>query len=548
MKTKYLLSALTFPLFLFSGLAEENPKIEGIVLVTDPSEIASLDSEWRGIDLRHIEAPGGNEELAECLSPYLMADLNEENIQKIKEQLIAFYRKNKKPFVSVQVPEQEVSKGVVAFVMTEGKIETIRFSGNTHFSDKTLSRYLSVHSGDVVNKEQVLTDVSWLNRNPFHRTQVVFSPGQEKGGVDLDFVTEDRRRVRIFGGADNTGNNFTGNTRYFGGFNVANLFFADLFTLQLTSGKDYNQFNAYTANYTVFLPWKHTLNLWGGYSQMRPFVRGLRNEGKDAQASIRYIIPFKPIYSEFTHEVDVGFDYKSQNSSLFFTSTPSLLPIVLADPTPVVPLIVNTVTLSQLMIAYRLEYDLPKLRMTVQLENYCSPLHWLPDQSNSNYNQLRFGARNVYFYQKAAFGGIYHFPRRFQVSWLIRGQISTTPLLPSEQFGLGGFDTVRGYDEREILADDAICTNLELRLPNFSIFSRLKDNFYMLGFLDYGFAYNIDALPTETNPTYLISAGPGLRYTIMPYLIFRADLGYQLHRTQFSTHTAKFNLGGTLCF
>ncbi len=548
MKTRTIFSILTFPFFLFSDLTEEGPKIEGIALISDISELTYLDQEVAGINLQYAAVPGNDDELISRLTPYLKKNLNEENIQHIKQELLAFYREKRKPFVSVQVPEQEVSKGVIAFVMTEGKIESIRFSGNTHFSDKTLSRYISVHSGDLVNREQVLTDVSWLNRNPFHRTEVVFSAGKEKGAVDLDFVTQDRRRVRIFGGADNTGNNFTGNARFYGGFNIADLFFADIFTLQVTTAQDYNQFNAYTANYTVFLPWKHTLNMWGGYSQLKPFVRGLRNEGKDTQVSLRYLIPFKPIYSEFTHEVDIGFDYKSQNSSLFFTSSPSLLPIVLADPTPIVPLIVNTVDLSQLMIAYRLEYDLPKLRMTLQIENYCSPIHWLPNQSDSNYNQLRFGARNVYFYQKAAFGGVYHFPRRFELSWLVRGQVSTTPLLPSEQFGLGGFDTVRGYDEREILADDAVCTNLELRLHSFSIFRNLKDSFYLLGFLDYGFGYNIDALATEINPTYLLSAGPGLRYTVIPYLIFRADLGYQLHRTQFSTHSAKFNLGGTFCF
>lgn len=534
---------------LFANPSEESSVIKGISLLSDFTELQTVQQDVFGICLENIDAPGGNEPLIERLTSFLDMDLTHENIVKIKEEILAYYQEHQQPFVSVRIPEQEITKGTVAVVVTEGKIESIRFSGNTNFSDKVLKRYLTIEAGDPVDKELVLSDVSWMNRNPFHRSEVIFSPGKTRGSVDLDIITKDRRRVRIFGGADNTGNDFTGNARYYAGFNIADFLFSDIFTFQFTTAQKYSKFNAYTANYTVFLPWKHTLNIWGGYAEIRPLIRGLRNEGKDAQASFRYVMPFKPIYRAFTHEVDVGFDFKQENSALFFTSAPSPLPIVLADPTPVVPLIANTVNLAQLFLAYKLEYDLPKLLLTFQIENFCSPAHWLPDQTNSNYNQLRLGAKNIYFYQKAAFGAVYRFDELIDISWLVRGQVSTTPLLPSEQFGLGGYDTVRGYDEREILADNAICTNLELRSHPFRISPKIKNECFFLVFMDYGFGSNIENLPTQKNPAYLLSVGPGMRYTIIPYLILRADYGFQLHKTQFNRHhVGKFNLGGTFSF
>lgn len=547
---KLLFASLFAPFLLLSNPTEENEKINGIVLLPDPASLSS-DREHGGVV---IQLPSECQSLSKRLQPFLNKELNQENILKIKEEIQAYFREEARDFIIVQIPEQEVTNGEIAFIVTEGVIDQIRFVGNRNFSDKTLNRYLTIQPGQQVNKEKIISDVSWLNRNPFHRTEVVFSQGEERGTTDLDLVTQDRFRLRLFAGADNTGNDFTGNLRYFSGFNVADLFFADLLSFQFTSTKNFTNFNAYTANYTLFLPWKNTLIMWGGYATIRPFVRGLRNEGRDFQGSVRYIVPFKPLYPAFTHEIDFGADFKEFNSSLFFTSELSPLPIVLADPTPIVPLITNTVNLLQMTIAYKMEYNTPKLRATFQLENFVSPGQLISKQTKAGYDELRYGARPLYYYAKAAFGGVCHLtPAKWtnpvDISWLIRGQASTTPLLPSEQFGLGGYDTVRGYDEREILADDALCVNFEIRLPVFPLIPKIKNEFTILGFFDYGYGYDLKILPTEENPNYLVSVGPGIRYTIIPYLVLRADYGFQLHHTQFNTHkVGKFNLGAALSF
>jgi len=40
-------------------------------------------------------------------------------------------------------------------------------------------------------------------------------------------------------------------------------------------------------------------------------------------------------------------------------------------------------------------------------------------------------------------------------------------LISGEQFGLGGADSVRGFEEREISGDDGIQLNLETHSPSF---------------------------------------------------------------------------------
>jgi hemolysin activation/secretion protein len=59
-------------------------------------------------------------------------------------------------------------------------------------------------------------------------------------------------------------------------------------------------------------------------------------------------------------------------------------------------------------------------------------------------------------------------PEGFQIFGKVQGQYADQPLVSSEQFSLGGLDTVRGYLESEILADNGIAATVELRSPNFA--------------------------------------------------------------------------------
>ena len=116
----------------------------------------------------------------------------------------------------------------------------------------------------------------------------------------------------------------------------------------------------------------------------------------------------------------------------------------------------------------------------------------------------------------------------------MRGQVATENLLPSEQYGLGGFDTVRGYKEREINFDDIIIYNFEIYLPYIS-FSKLLgkskkpiDKLEFLGFIDAGYGWENNHAAGITKSKGMYSIGPGVRYSIAPYLTCKLDWGFQL--------------------
>ena len=66
-------------------------------------------------------------------------------------------------------------------------------------------------------------------------------------------------------------------------------------------------------------------------------------------------------------------------------------------------------------------------------------------------------------------------------------------LLPTEQLGFGGYNSIRGYDLYALAADSGYFVNLELWSPSYSLFR--NDELRFLAFYDYGDAYNHSVPP-----------------------------------------------------
>ena len=182
---------------------------------------------------------------------------------------------------------------------------------------------------------------------------------------------------------------------------------------------------------------------------------------------------------------------------------------------------------------------------------FYSPGQWIADQSKQDYGSLRPGASANYVYFRGSFVYLQRLPHAFSLSWLTRGQVSSNPLLPSEQFGIGGYDTVRGYEQREVNKDDALLSSLEMRTPAFPLFKSWKvaNALQFLAFFDFGWGINIDNIPGGQKANYLMGIGPGLRYTIEPYLTARLDWGEKLHKkSEFGGGNSMFYFNLTLSY
>jgi hemolysin activation/secretion protein len=370
--------------------------------------------------------------------------------------------------------------------------------------------------------------VDWLNRNSFRQVDVIYKKGVGPQTVDLDVKVKDRFPLRFYTGFENTGNDLTGDERLLFGANWGNAFGIDHeMSYQYTTSMDFEMFQGHSLNYLAPLPWRHYLNFFGSYATSRADIAagipfGL--EGYSWQASGRYIIPL-PNTRSFNHDLILGYDFKQSNNNLEFGGT---------------NVFDSTTDVSQFNVGYRTSLR-DKLGYTnAGINIFFSPLSMAYNQKKTDYAVARSGADPTYVYVKFDLERVTKFLWDTSIMNRLSYQAATTNLLSSEQLGLGGMNSIRGYDEREVNTDGGIILNTEFRSPPISLFAlfnkdtKVKDQLQFLGFWDYGIGENKFLQAGENDSYELSSVGVGARYAINPYMTFRADYGWQLLDTGFS--------------
>lgn len=528
-----------FPLLICPQETEEvlAPSFKGIVLLGSKDSMNKIHgNEATGVQFVDLNISQKEDVLQFFLKDYLGRPVTVSRISEIKQRIVEFYRKANHPIVYVEVPSQSISSGVLELIVYEGKLGDIRSTGNKYFKDERLIGYMRNEKNKPVDIDLLTKDLEWINRNPFRQTNSIFSPSGQNDVTDIELVTEDRWPWRFFAGVDNSGIRQTGRTRYFAGFNWGNVFNLDhILSFQFTSGSDFDKYWSTSLHYTAPLPWRHTLVLYGGYSHVKSDLTapGMRTKGYSAQASLRYEIPIYPLLN-FLEDFLFGFDWKRTNTSLDQDGD------IFFD---------QSVNITQLVLGYNGGYEGSWYKVSGTIEVFGSPGQWLSDQSRSRYRDLREGANNRYIYTRLAIAPILEIGYGFTMHTKLRGQISSTNLLASEQFGLGGWDTVRGYQVREVNADNVFIANLEFRSPPIKVMGRMnkvpKDELLFLVFMDYAYGRNHKVFPGEVDHNNLMGVGPGVRYNIPPYISFRGDLGFKVWQPEQSgNHTQwRFEFG-----
>ncbi len=503
-----------------------------IILVQTPlvsmerqEEDAVLVPELKSIVLlgKDDNLPGPSNLLCKKLKPFLCKPVTVCTLEEIKKTISDYYAQQGQPFVLIKVPQQEVTSGVLKLVIIESRVGSITVEGNRHFSSQGIIRYFQVKPGDPILQDRLLRSVSFVNRNPFRRVDIVFAPGEKENTTDIILATKDRRALRVYAGSDNLNVSTLGQNEWYAGFNWGDAFnLGHILSYQYTASYDINHFQAHTAEYTAFFSWGHLLDVYGGYSEVHPPVSSpfKRNDGWSMQVSARYLIPLK-IYQYLEHEITVGADFKRTNNTFQFEEF-------------TFPGFGKNVNLTQLVWGYGGNYERNIYRLDFKGTFFCSPGQWIADQTNADYASLRLGAVNRWLYFRGYFIYLQRLPKSFSFYMRLQGQGSTEPLLPSEQFGLGGYDTVRGYEERQVNIDNALVVNLEVRSPAMPITkwirpsSKVADALQFLCFLDSGWGVNNDPPPETEKVNFLMGVGPGARYTLEPYLTARLDWGVRL--------------------
>lgn len=111
--------------------------------------------------------------------------------------------------------------------------------------------------------------------------------------------------------------------------------------------------------------------------------------------------------------------------------------------------------------------------------------------------------------------------------FLIRGdiQLADSALMPLEQFGLGGQETVRGYRRDVLLSDNGALLSTEVRLPILRV-SQIDGLLQLVPFVDVGTAWNPEG--DSPDPNLIAGTGVGLLWQMGDHFSARLEWGIPL--------------------
>lgn len=518
-KFSYLFSLLGS--MVFAAAETDSPLLKGVLLVDDSAKVREVGvDQIEGIQFDGVE---GKEGLVEELSPFLSdLPLTTNGAEALCAAITNYYHVHDDMRVAVTLPGQDTSEGVVQLVVAPERLGKLQVRDNKYTRDGSLKRWVRLGTADPINEKVLAQDVGWMNTNPYRTVKVDYKNTDQPGVTDVELVVSDKKGWKVLTGVENTGNNPIGTTRIFAGVNVNNFIFNDhTLTLKGTTAQSYKDYQSYKGEYVALLPWRNTLKVTGSYSASESPLK----DRQSFEATTRYAIPqwfgSNIWVDQITYEV--GADFKGSNTNIFSEDDPAYTKKELAF-------------IGQFAAGVNTVRARSGNKLTAGLDLIGSPARMLPHQTDADFDNLRQGSRPQYLYSKLSMT----FDQKLMNDWSLfvqgRGQFAFANLIPSEQFSLGGYNTVRGYDEKVVNGDHAVCGNLEIRTPEFTVagiwMPKFGDKLNFLGFVDGGYAWYREKVGETPVTQALASFGPGMRYSVASYFTSRLDLGFPLTKVE----------------
>jgi len=514
------------------GEEEITANLSGVAILGKPSEVRP-----RGMPdvtgLRNSVPSLPSEQAQSIVGPYLGKKVTMADVDAMCRQIMAYFERIQQPVVTAVVPEQEIRGGVVQILVVKGQMGKVRVEGNRYFQTENLQDDIQLKPGDDLDLRTLTDNVAWMNSNPFRQVDPSLAPGDQPGQTDVVLEVKDRFPIRPFVSYDNFGIQSLGYNRFSTGASLCDIWtgFDQQLNYQFLSSGDFNSLISNSGAYVAALPWQHNFSIFGTYSKANPnAVSSFDQNGYFWQASMRYNISLPTLTLleglDFRHQTYVGYDFKASDTNIFFQgaelpTTPNGL--------------VGLYNISQFTLGYSFNWVDPFGSTSFETVLFGSPGGMTSNNTTTAFQNIDGGADAQYIYGKFSLSRIFRLPGDAAI--VLSGQIqqADSNLMPSESFGIGGYDTVRGYDQRSANGDNAYLGNVEIRTPPISFWQisgagEAVDQLVLLAFFDYGqvLQYSPDTITSEN--WHLMSVGPGLRYNIGPYFNVRFDWGFQLQQ------------------
>ncbi len=239
----------------------------------------------------------------------------------------------------------------------------------------------------------------------------------------------------------------------------------------------------------------------------------------------------------YEHSITAGFDFKRVLGTVDF-----IFPGVTLG---------SDFDIFQLLLGYSGHKEDCYGSWRVGVDGYWSPGGFTGQNDNVDFQGTRPDADEHYAYARSFFERRLWMP--YETEFVVRatGQLAEGNLMPTEQLGFGGYNSVRGYDQYAAVGDSGYFVNFEWWSPKVYVgqCNCKQGELRGLVFFDTGNAQNHTLQVGEDGNIITRSVGVGFRYDLDPHIQVRFDYGHQLKDIpQAQPYENRVHLGAVLAY
>lgn len=419
-------------------------------------------------------------------------------------------------FHRVVLPPQELVGGTVTLEVLTFALGDKRVTGNQRLDgNRIIAALPALAPGTTPNLREVSRSLAVANEHPGRRLGINFTrSATESDTLDANIRVTEKRPYTVFAGLNNIGTDESGNLRLTIGAEHNDLFWREhIATATFTTSPDNaDDVRQYAFNYRAPV---YALNGWiqAFYIRSDVDVGNVQSffdiSGAGDFAGVNFKHTLLPI-GRYHHSLSLMVQDRRFDTNISNAVTGAGIPGI------------STVVRSRpISASYQSSYSWPKSRATFSVD-FIQNLTFGGNNRDQDYRAVRSGAEADWNAIRFGAAVSHELPHGWLGVGKVAGQYADEPLIPGEQYGLGGERTVRGYEERAIAGDDAVLFNFEIWAPPIRSWYGMR----FFAFADVGFKHLEQPQNPQITSDTISSAGLGFRVNIREYLYVTADYGH----------------------
>ena len=478
------------------------------------------------LEVRQFSVEGDNPlsdaETQELLKPYLGKHDSLDSLEAAPAALEGAMHRRGYVFHRVIIPAQRPEDGNIKLQVVRYRLNKVDVTGNNFFSSENILRSLPGLEIDKSPDVAELTgEMATANQHPSKRITLVIKESAAEQALDAEIRVRDvptrQAFISLVGHTrdeNNAINHGTGYSRVTFGYQAANLFDRDhVLTATYTTSPDHIS-DVTQVGLFYWIPFygiQSSLSAYATYSDIQIGSLGVGSQSFDVSGrgefyGLRFDHSFRK-FNQINHGISIALDDRLFKSDVKFGG---------------VGLPTNEVSSRPISLRYFAGTERSWGNASAYVEEAFN-IRGGRAGDDTDYQNARNGADPNWKAFRYGVDSNYAFASGWTLSGKLRGQYTDEPLIPGEQFGLGGDNSVRGLRDREIAGDQGYFVSAELKAP------ALKWGLEPVGFIDHGGRHNVKTVIGVPDTDSASSLGLGLRWKSQSKFEAKVDFAHVIN-------------------